>query len=496
MRRPGMMIELDRCVGCLACVSACKERWDSGPGAARDWVRSYEHGKRGEDLGVTFYPGLCMQCSEHPCTAECPTGATYARPDGIVVVDPQVCIGCGNCVPMCPYGARHPDPEKKIVEKCNLCAPYVARGEQPACVQTCLAECRHFGDVAAPDSEVSRWIRERAAKPLKTAEIDVGPNVYYAPAADREVLIANGALKPTRSAELTRIWKGVTRPLAQFGVPGVGLLAVLGGAMMNLQARRASAQAAREADHGHGAEPTAIASKLPDELPRHRFGMRFLHWFNLVSWILLLVTGTALMSTPAFALFGTTGPAAIAKLFGGAPSLIRFHVAWGLLWAVVIVPFFLVFKKGGIEALREIRMTRDDVRWLMLKPWVAMGWSKRPLPPQDKYNAGQKAFAASALAGTATIIASGVVMSFHLGPAWFVAAMILVHKLAIAVALMGLAVHVTMAALVREERPALKSMVTGKVPKEHALSHATKWAEELAEKGSGRDDKPGSAEDE
>jgi len=100
------------------------------------------------------------------------------------------------------------------------------------------------------------------------------------------------------------------------------------------------------------------------------------------------------------------------------------------------------------------------------------------------------------LAGTATIIASGVVMSFHLGPAWFVAAMILVHKLAIAVALMGLAVHVTMAALVREERPALKSMVTGKVPKEHALSHATKWAEELAEKGSGRDDKPGSAEDE
>ncbi|PKN29833.1 MAG: 4Fe-4S ferredoxin, partial [Deltaproteobacteria bacterium HGW-Deltaproteobacteria-20] len=107
--RHGMMIELDKCVGCLACVSVCKERWDSGRGVARDWVATFEHGSREKgNLGITFYPGLCMQCEDHPCTLDCPTGATYANENGVVVVDPEVCIGCGNCVTMCPYGARTP----------------------------------------------------------------------------------------------------------------------------------------------------------------------------------------------------------------------------------------------------------------------------------------------------------------------------------------------------------------------------------------------------
>ncbi len=89
--RLAMSIDLDRCVGCQACVSACKEQWDSGPGAARDWVRTFESGTRGKDLAVSFYPGLCMQCEDHPCTADCPSGATYvdAR-TGVVLVDAQL----------------------------------------------------------------------------------------------------------------------------------------------------------------------------------------------------------------------------------------------------------------------------------------------------------------------------------------------------------------------------------------------------------------------
>jgi formate dehydrogenase gamma subunit len=209
--------------------------------------------------------------------------------------------------------------------------------------------------------------------------------------------------------------------------------------------------------------------------------MRFLHWYNLLSWILLLGSGTALMATPKFALFGTAMPKAIASLAGGAANLLRLHAGWGLLWALIIVPFFLMFKKGGIEALKEIRLTQDDIRWLLIKPFAAMGMTSKPLPRQDKYNAGQKAFATSALVGTATIIVSGLVMTFHLGPAGLMSAMILVHKMAIAIALMGLAVHVTMAALVKDERPALSSMITGKVKREHAVLHATNWAEELSE---------------
>jgi Fe-S-cluster-containing dehydrogenase component len=174
--RYGMMIELDKCIGCMACVSSCKERWDSGPNAARDWVRTYEHGTRGQDLDITFYPGLCNQCADHPCTTDCPTDATFvdAR-TGVVVVDPEVCIGCGNCVSMCPYGARSPDPEQQIVEKCNLCLPYVEQGGDPACVTTCLSDCRHFGDLDDPHSDASRFIRDRRAKPLVTPEVQIGP---------------------------------------------------------------------------------------------------------------------------------------------------------------------------------------------------------------------------------------------------------------------------------------------------------------------------------
>jgi formate dehydrogenase gamma subunit len=144
------------------------------------------------------------------------------------------------------------------------------------------------------------------------------------------------------------------------------------------------------------------------------------------------------------------------------------------------VPLFLYFKGGGIEALREVRLTRDDLRWIARKPLAMLGLSRRPLPPQDKYNAGQKLFAISALIGTTLIIATGVVMTLHLGPPALIRAAIVTHKLAILLALVGLAVHITMAAIITEERPALRSMITGTVDREHAEHHSQKWVEEIS----------------
>jgi cytochrome b subunit of formate dehydrogenase len=105
-------------------------------------------------------------------------------------------------------------------------------------------------------------------------------------------------------------------------------------------------------------------------------------------------------------------------------------------------------------------------------------WTK-PLPPQDKYNAGQKLFAVHVLLATSAIIGSGLVMTFHLGSARTVAAAILVHELAIGLTLLGVAVHFTMAALLADERPALASMVTGRIDYEHAKHHSPKWVERL-----------------
>ena len=165
----------------------------------------------------------------------------------------------------------------------------------------------------------------------------------------------------------------------------------------------------------------------------------------------------------------------------------RWHVLWGLVWAAVIVPFFLLFKEGGREALHEVRLTKDDLRWLFLKPLSLVGRVGAPLPPQDKYNAGQKVFALTAVLGTATIIVTGLVMTFHIGPWWAVASAIVVHKLAIAFALMGLSVHLTMAAIVREERPALGSMISGRIDRTHAAAHSARWVESIEKKESSRE---------
>jgi formate dehydrogenase gamma subunit len=207
--------------------------------------------------------------------------------------------------------------------------------------------------------------------------------------------------------------------------------------------------------------------------------MRFLHWFNALSWALLLSTGTALMSSASFAIFGAGFPRWLSSLLGGAERLIRLHVLWGLLWAALIVPLFLVFKHGPRHVLEEVRVTRDDLRWLVMKPFAMIGLAPQPLPPQDKYNAGQKLFAVAVLAGTAAIIGSGLVMTLHLGPADAVAAAILVHKLAIVLMLVGVGVHLTMAAVIADERPALRSMVTGHIDYQHARHHSPKWVARL-----------------
>jgi formate dehydrogenase gamma subunit len=447
---------------------------------------TFSRGSRDEgNLDVTFYPGLCNHCGDHPCTEDCPTGATYQDSQGIIVVDANVCIGCGNCVPKCPYGARHADPRKGIVEKCNFCAPYLHHGEEPACVATCLAECRHFGDIDDPESSLSRLIRERKAKPLVTNEIDVDPHVFYAPDELRLQVLSQSVVQPYRSTLFTHAYREVTRPLARWAVAPMVLATGAAGIGINLLKILRERRQDPEPSDAPVATPQGHGDGLVREtLPRHSAGMRFLHWFNLLSWFLLLSTGTALMATEQFALFGTRPASWIAERVGGKPNLIWFHAAWGLAWSLIIVPLFLYLKKGGWEAIREVWPSYDDVKWMVLKPLVMVGLKpESELPPQDKYNFGQKLFAISALTGTATIVATGTIMTFHLGSANVLLVAILVHKIAVMLALVGIAVHVTMAAILVDERPALWAMVMGEIDREHARRHSSKWIQEMEQQG-------------
>ena len=256
------------------------------------------------------------------------------------------------------------------------------------------------------------------------------------------------------------------RPVAQ-AVPALGAAAIASGLLLNWKTRAERVRA----------EERAAPAR---ELPRHPAGLRFLHWFNAASWALLLVTGVALFSAAGFALFGERFPAWLAAAAGGADALLRLHAGWGLLWAAVIVPMFLLFKGGVRHVWADVRPTRDDLAWLARKPLAMLGRAARPLPPQDKYNAGQKVFALFVVAATATIVGTGLVMTFHLGSAALVAAAVVVHGATVALTLAGVGVHFTMAAVLADERPALRSMFTGRIDAEHARAHCAKWAASVA----------------
>lgn len=200
MTRWGMVIDLARCIGCNACTIACKIEHGTPPDVYFTRVYTEETGTY-PNVRTTYVPAMCNHCAETPCVAVCPTRATYKRPDGIVLVDHDKCIGCRYCMMACPYGNRffirrgsldggyygEPTPFEKLkwasftegtVAKCTFCAHRVDEGLEPACVVTCPTEARVFGDLEDPESKVSRLIRERNGKqPLP--EAGTNPSVYY-----------------------------------------------------------------------------------------------------------------------------------------------------------------------------------------------------------------------------------------------------------------------------------------------------------------------------
>ena len=205
-RKLGLVIDLDTCVGCHACAVSCKE-WnagghsapltDSDPYGAEPsgvWfnrVHSYEVTGGDSPLTVNF-PRSCLHCDEPACVTVCPTGASYKRAeDGIVLVNPDTCIGCKLCAWACPYGAREFDEDDGVMKKCTLCIDriYNERLDEservPACVSACPTGARHFGDLGDPASGVSRLVQDREGYELMP-ELDYRPVNRYLPPRPRK----------------------------------------------------------------------------------------------------------------------------------------------------------------------------------------------------------------------------------------------------------------------------------------------------------------------
>ena len=231
-RKLGLVIDLDICVGCHACAVNCKEWNTSGHSSPLHDIDPY-----GDDpTGVWFnrihtfeveseingsktvhFPKSCLHCSDAPCVTVCPTGASYKREeDGIVLVNPDTCIGCKLCSWSCPYGAREYDEEAGVMKKCTLCVDKIYNenipkaDRVPACVSTCPAGARSFGDLGDENSDIFKLVEERNGYDLMP-EQDCAPTNKYLPPREKNNQFSNNKLESiTKDKEITfDSWKEI-----------------------------------------------------------------------------------------------------------------------------------------------------------------------------------------------------------------------------------------------------------------------------------------------
>jgi len=196
-KRWGLLIDANKCsADCSACVTACSNEngWkDTGhPETDAQWIRKVTLKNTETGREVTA-PVMCQHCETPPCVDVCPTGASFKRSDGIVLVDKHSCIGCRYCMMACPFKARsfvheplnnqkaHAPRGKGTVESCTLCVHRVDEGRIPACVEACNSTGHGaivFGDLRDPDSDISKRLAEYASVSLRP-DLTLNPGVRY-----------------------------------------------------------------------------------------------------------------------------------------------------------------------------------------------------------------------------------------------------------------------------------------------------------------------------
>jgi len=197
-QRWGLLIDSSKCAdGCDACVDACHtENGVTGhgrPATDAQWIRKVTL-KDKQTGHVQTLPLMCVHCEHPPCVDVCPTGASFRRADGIVLVDKHICIGCRYCMMACPYKARsfihedttgqksHAPRGKGTVESCTLCVHKIDRGDgTTACAEACKKDGHQailFGDLKDPNSEISKRLATQPSQQLR-ADLKLNTGVRF-----------------------------------------------------------------------------------------------------------------------------------------------------------------------------------------------------------------------------------------------------------------------------------------------------------------------------
>jgi anaerobic dimethyl sulfoxide reductase subunit B len=181
----GFYFNENRCMGCFACLVACKD-WHDVPAGPASWIRvkTTEKGKY-PNLFVAFLPVTCNHCGNPACVAVCPVEAIAKRPeDGIVTVDRETCLGknqCGLCLEACPYDApQFGDEANPRMQKCDLCLDRLSEGKKPICVISCPMQAIDSGPI---DDLRAEYGDVRETESFAYSD-DLAPSVIFKPKKD------------------------------------------------------------------------------------------------------------------------------------------------------------------------------------------------------------------------------------------------------------------------------------------------------------------------
>jgi anaerobic selenocysteine-containing dehydrogenase/Fe-S-cluster-containing hydrogenase component 2 len=194
-KRYGMLINLNRCIGCYACQVTCKAEYDIPFGVFRCRVDTHLSGRYPE-VRKFFLPRLCNHCENPPCIKACEEDALFKNPDGIVLIQKDKCTGCQSCYEGCPYKAIEIEPYTGQVEKCDFCYQRLKKGLLPVCVESCTGKAILFGDINDTESEISIALKKTHTKVLNP-ELMTSPSVFY-------VFKDNTSNTPLKDYEITR----------------------------------------------------------------------------------------------------------------------------------------------------------------------------------------------------------------------------------------------------------------------------------------------------